>query len=93
MVVVQRRALLEAQIVPIAVIPIVLQHVTWAARCASTMRRTTVVLPEPEPPATPMVMGGTGKFYRIGVSAHPIHNQDSRSAVIGSIAAARRAGR
>lgn len=59
MIVVEGRAFFEPQIVSFPIIPVVLQNgdVVFAERI--DVRRTTVVLPEPDPPATPMTIGGT----------------------------------
>ena len=57
MVVVERRALFESQVVPVAVVAVVLEDRDLRVANGSTILRTTVVFPEPEPPATPMTIG------------------------------------
>ena len=71
MVVVERGALLEPQVVAIAIVAVVLEHGdARRGRALSTMRRTTVVLPEPDPPATPMTrrLCLAGSWSEAGVS-------------------------
>src|SRR5688572_11494844 len=41
--------------------------VTWSPPMLSTIRRTTVVFPDPEPPATPMTSGAAISFEDPGV--------------------------
>ena len=65
MIVVEGRALFEPQVVAVAIVPIVLEDGDLSSPMLSTMRRTTVVLPEPEPPATPITRG-VPRFQRGG---------------------------
>ena len=57
MVVVERRAFLEAEVAAVAVVAVVFEDRDLVVAEDAINRRTTVVLPEPDPPAIPMMTG------------------------------------